>query len=88
MGRPPPDDRDSAVLVVDEPTANAALYGHADMALLLALDHGMLVIGVADSGAEVVRDRYRGGIDPPACARWWPWRAGGVQSGRDSPCRS
>jgi anti-sigma regulatory factor (Ser/Thr protein kinase) len=49
--------RDSAVLVVDELTANAARWGHADMTLMLALDPGVLRIGVTDSGSPVPRPR-------------------------------
>ncbi|WP_354645339.1 ATP-binding protein [Kitasatospora camelliae] len=49
----PEEDRDSAVLIVDELAANAARYGHEDMTLLLALDHDTLHIVVTDSGTAV-----------------------------------
>ncbi|MEU6091772.1 ATP-binding protein [Streptomyces sp. NPDC047085] len=49
----PAGERDSAVLIVDELAANAALYGRERMTLLLALDHGTLHIVVSDSGMAV-----------------------------------
>ncbi|MFF9647016.1 ATP-binding protein [Kitasatospora aureofaciens] len=54
----PQDERDSAVLIVDELAANAARYGHECMTLQLALDHHMLHIVVVDSGADVDRPSH------------------------------
>ncbi|MFB7507674.1 ATP-binding protein [Streptomyces broussonetiae] len=51
----PENERDSAVLIVDELTANAAQYGRECMTLVLVLDHGALYIVVSDSGTEVER---------------------------------
>ncbi|MER6123263.1 ATP-binding protein [Streptomyces sp. NPDC001795] len=51
----PESERDSAVLIVDELTANAAQYGRERMTLLLVLDHGTLHIVVTDSGTTVER---------------------------------
>ncbi|MCG7203726.1 ATP-binding protein [Streptomyces arenae] len=53
----PASERDSAVLIVDELTANAAQYGREHMTLSLALDHGTLHIVVTDSGTTVERRR-------------------------------
>ncbi|MCQ4043807.1 ATP-binding protein [Streptantibioticus rubrisoli] len=53
----PQDERDSAILIVDELAANAARYGHEYMTLQLALDHHTLHIVVVDSGADVDRPR-------------------------------
>ncbi|WP_269856100.1 ATP-binding protein [Streptomyces sp. RPT161] len=53
----PQDERDSAVLIVDELAANAARYGHEYMTLQLVLDHHTLHIVVVDSGADVDRPR-------------------------------
>ncbi|WP_063790024.1 ATP-binding protein [Streptomyces sp. MMG1121] len=53
----PVSQRDSAVLIVDELTANAAQYGHECMTLLLVLDHGTLHIVVSESGTAVQRPR-------------------------------
>lgn len=50
-------DRESAVLIVDELTANAAQHGRADTTLLLALEEDMLFIAVADSGLQVPHQR-------------------------------
>lgn len=60
----PQDVQDSAVLVVDELTANAARHGHADMTLLLVLAPGVLIVSVADSGARVLHPSPQTGIDP------------------------
>jgi anti-sigma regulatory factor (Ser/Thr protein kinase) len=49
----PENERDSAVLIVDELTANAARYGHERMTLLLALDRHTLHIVVSDSGTAL-----------------------------------
>ncbi|MEU6504980.1 MULTISPECIES: ATP-binding protein [Streptomyces] len=49
----PERERDSAVLIVDELTANAAQYGRECMTLVLVLDHGALSIVVSDSGTAV-----------------------------------
>ncbi|WP_280703131.1 ATP-binding protein [Kitasatospora sp. GP82] len=54
----PQDERDSAVLIVDELAANAARYGHECMTLQLALDHHVLHIVVVDSGADVDRPSH------------------------------
>ncbi|KUN09289.1 hypothetical protein AQI95_05520 [Streptomyces yokosukanensis] len=51
----PESERDSAVLIVDELTANAAQYGRECMTLVLALDHDALYIVVSDSGTAVER---------------------------------
>src|SRR5689334_17466648 len=51
----PQNERDSAVLIVDELAANAARYGHEYMTLQLALDHHTLHIVVVDSGTDVDR---------------------------------
>ncbi|MGW0992974.1 ATP-binding protein [Streptomyces sp. NPDC002523] len=51
----PECERDSAVLIVDELTANAAQYGRERMTLVLVLDHGTLSIMVSDSGTAVER---------------------------------
>nr|WSY48748.1 ATP-binding protein [Streptomyces sp. NBC_00886]WSY57516.1 ATP-binding protein [Streptomyces sp. NBC_00886] len=56
-----PDDEGSALLVIDELAANAALHGRADMTLLLCLDGRTLRITVADSGAPT--SCVRAGID-------------------------
>ncbi|MEU6773804.1 ATP-binding protein [Streptomyces sp. NPDC046759] len=53
----PAGQRDAAVLIVDELTANAAQYGHECMTLLLVLDHGTLHIVVSESGMAVQRPR-------------------------------
>ncbi|WP_373295020.1 ATP-binding protein [Streptomyces fuscichromogenes] len=53
----PAGQRDSAVLIVDELTANAARYGRERMTLLLVLDDGTLHIVVTDSGMAVERRR-------------------------------
>ncbi|MFI1760886.1 ATP-binding protein [Streptomyces sp. NPDC020800] len=58
----PSSERDSAVLIVDELAANAALYGRERMTLLLVLDHSTLHIVVSDSGMAV--ERPRPDIDP------------------------
>ncbi|MDN3060032.1 ATP-binding protein [Streptomyces sp. SRF1] len=44
------DDRDSAILIVSELTANAARYGRAEMTVRLALGDRTLHIAVADTG--------------------------------------
>ncbi|MFI6986703.1 ATP-binding protein [Embleya sp. NPDC050154] len=44
------DDRDSAVLIVGELTANAAQYGRSVMTVRLVLDAGVLNIAVDDHG--------------------------------------
>jgi anti-sigma regulatory factor (Ser/Thr protein kinase) len=49
----PEEGRDSAVLIVDELTANAATHGHADTTLVVALEDGVVLIAVTDSGAPV-----------------------------------
>jgi anti-sigma regulatory factor (Ser/Thr protein kinase) len=49
------DERDSAILIVDELTANAARYGHQTMTLLLALVPHSLHIVVTDAGTSVER---------------------------------
>ena len=49
----PESERDSAVLIVDELTANAARYGRECMTLVLVLDQGALSIVVSDSGTAV-----------------------------------
>jgi len=49
----PENERDSAVLIVDELAANAARYGHENMTLRLELDHHTLHIVVIDSGTTV-----------------------------------
>ncbi|MFF2146227.1 MULTISPECIES: ATP-binding protein [unclassified Kitasatospora] len=54
----PQDERDSAVLIVDELAANAARYGHECMTLQLVLDHHVLHIVVVDSGADVGRPSH------------------------------
>ncbi|MFI2206578.1 ATP-binding protein [Streptomyces sp. NPDC020192] len=54
----PESERDSAVLIVDELTANAAQYGHECMTLVLVLDHGALYIVVSDSGTAVERGAH------------------------------
>ncbi|GHE12580.1 ATP-binding protein [Streptomyces alanosinicus] len=51
----PESERDSAVLIVDELTANAAQYGRECMTLVLVLDHDALHIVVSDSGTAVER---------------------------------
>lgn len=51
----PTSERDSAVLIVDELTTNAAQYGRERMTLVLVLDHGTLHIVVTDSGMTVER---------------------------------
>ncbi|MEU6346075.1 ATP-binding protein [Streptomyces sp. NPDC046977] len=53
----PTGERDSAVLIVDELTTNAAQYGREHMTLMLVLDHGTLHIVVTDSGTTVERPR-------------------------------
>ncbi|MEU6572656.1 ATP-binding protein [Streptomyces sp. NPDC046805] len=53
----PVNERDSAVLIVDELAANAAQYGRERMTLLLVLDDGTLHIVVTDSGTSVERRR-------------------------------
>lgn len=53
------DERDSAVLIVDELAANAVQHGHAEMTLLLALDEDELLIALTDSGAVVVHPHPR-----------------------------
>ncbi|MCX4826289.1 ATP-binding protein [Streptomyces sp. NBC_01142] len=58
------DERDSAMLVVDELVANAVQHGHADMTLLLVLDEDMLLIAVADSGPAVAKQAPRADIAP------------------------
>ncbi|WP_217553365.1 ATP-binding protein [Streptomyces sp. GbtcB6] len=58
----PASERDSAVLIVDELTANAARYGRERMTLLLVLDDGTLHIVVTDSGMAV--DRHRPDVAP------------------------
>ncbi|MFS4092602.1 ATP-binding protein [Streptomyces sp. AF1A] len=60
--RVPDGERDSAVLIVDELTANAARYGRAHMTLRLVLDDGTLHIAVTDSGMAV--ERRSPGIAP------------------------
>ncbi|MFE2993284.1 ATP-binding protein [Streptomyces sp. NPDC059262] len=60
----PEEQRDCAVLVVDELATNAMQHGHADMTLLLSLDRQFLVIAVADSGEGVPRQRPPTGLDP------------------------
>ncbi|MEU8974623.1 ATP-binding protein [Streptomyces monashensis] len=54
----PESERDSAVLIVDELTANSAQYGRECMTLVLVLDHGALHIVVSDSGSAVERGSY------------------------------
>ncbi|WEO99820.1 ATP-binding protein [Streptomyces sp. FXJ1.172] len=54
----PESERDSAVLIVDELTANAAQYGRECMTLALVLDHGALYIVVSDSGTTVERGSH------------------------------
>nr|WP_256725761.1 ATP-binding protein [Streptomyces sp. IMTB 2501] len=54
----PQSERDSAVLIVDELTANAAQYGRDCMTLVLVLDHGALYIEVSDSGTAVEHSSY------------------------------
>ncbi|MFC6063314.1 ATP-binding protein [Streptomyces ochraceiscleroticus] len=49
----PSADRESAELVVDELTANAAQYGRRDMTVHLSLSSGVLRISVTDSGVPV-----------------------------------
>ncbi|GAA3894448.1 ATP-binding protein [Streptomyces sp. NPDC003328] len=49
----PERERDSAVLIIDELTANAAQYGRERMTLLLVLEDCMLLIVVSDSGTAV-----------------------------------
>ncbi|CAM5579859.1 ATP-binding protein [Streptomyces griseomycini] len=53
------DERDSAVLVVDELAANAVQHGHADLTVCLALEENLLVITVTDSGPEVTHEDPR-----------------------------
>jgi anti-sigma regulatory factor (Ser/Thr protein kinase) len=53
------DERDSAVLVVDELAANAVQHGHADLTVSLALEENLLVITVTDSGPEVTHEDPR-----------------------------
>ncbi|MET8246941.1 ATP-binding protein [Streptomyces sp. NPDC005202] len=48
----PPDDRNSAELIVAELAANAARHGRCDMTLGLTLEAGLLHIAVTDSGAD------------------------------------
>ncbi|MGW0084278.1 ATP-binding protein [Streptomyces sp. NPDC003393] len=47
-----PEEQDSAVLIVDELAANAALHGCADMTLRLDLDGDTLCIAMTDFGAR------------------------------------
>lgn len=54
----PERERDSAVLIVDELTANAAQYGRECMTLVLVLDRGALYIEVSDSGTSVERSSH------------------------------
>jgi anti-sigma regulatory factor (Ser/Thr protein kinase) len=49
----PENERDSAVLIVDELAASAARYGHEYTTLQLTLDHHTLHIVVIDSGTDV-----------------------------------
>ncbi|MFJ9822411.1 ATP-binding protein [Streptomyces sp. NPDC101151] len=56
------DDRDSAVLIVDELAANAVQHGHADMTLTLALDHNVLVISLTDWGTTVDHPHPHAGL--------------------------
>lgn len=49
----PSADRESAELIVDELTANAAQYGQRDMTVRLSLTAGVLRISVTDSGVPV-----------------------------------
>ncbi|MFI5476976.1 ATP-binding protein [Streptomyces cacaoi] len=53
------DDRESAVLVVDELAANAVQHGRADLTVLLAVDENLLIITVTDSGPEVTHEDPR-----------------------------
>ncbi|MER6983484.1 ATP-binding protein [Streptomyces carpinensis] len=53
----PANERDSAVLIVDELASNAAQYGRERMTLRLVLDDGTLHIVVTDSGMAVERHR-------------------------------
>ncbi|MCM2389678.1 ATP-binding protein [Streptomyces albipurpureus] len=57
------EDQESAVLIVDELTVNAVQHGHADTTLAVALEDGMLLIAVADSGACVSHQPAEG-FDP------------------------
>lgn len=57
------EDRDSAVLIVDELTVNAVQHGHADTTLVMALEDGVLLIAVVDSGACVTH-RPQEDFDP------------------------
>ncbi|MFD7439269.1 ATP-binding protein [Streptomyces sp. NPDC059861] len=60
--RLPEHERDSAVLIVSELTANAAQHGHAHMTLLLGLVRDTLHIAVTDSGPA--RPGLRAQTDP------------------------
>ncbi|MFD4828317.1 ATP-binding protein [Streptomyces uncialis] len=57
------EDRESAVLIVDELTVNAVQHGHADTTLVMALEDGVLLIAVSDTGA-CVPHRPPEGFDP------------------------
>ncbi|MFB7550282.1 ATP-binding protein [Streptomyces sp. NPDC056154] len=54
----PQNERDSAVLIVDELAANAARYGHEYMTVQLAVDHHTLHIVVVDSGTATERTHH------------------------------
>ncbi|WP_371591547.1 ATP-binding protein [Streptomyces sp. NBC_00513] len=58
------DDRDSAVLIVSELATNAALYGHAELTVRLALSENILHVAVADCGRPPASRAKRPGIDP------------------------
>ncbi|TXS47898.1 ATP-binding protein [Streptomyces sp. uw30] len=60
--RVPSDATDSALLVIGELAANAAVHGRTDMTILLGLDNRTLRIAVVDSGLSA--PHTRGEVDP------------------------
>jgi anti-sigma regulatory factor (Ser/Thr protein kinase) len=56
------EERDAAVLIVDELAINAVQHGRTDMTLLLTLDGAILRIAVADTGPRVPHPDA--GLDP------------------------
>ncbi|MFE3019935.1 ATP-binding protein [Streptomyces sp. NPDC059256] len=68
------EGRDSAVLIVDELAVNAVQHGHADTTLVMALEDGVLLIAVVDSGACVAHHpaEEQDGFDPDEHGRGAP----------------
>ncbi|MGW1047273.1 ATP-binding protein, partial [Streptomyces sp. NPDC002547] len=61
------EDRDAAVLIVDELASNAVQHGRTDMTLLLTLNGGILRVAVADTGARALHPGTS--RDPDECGR-------------------